>query len=197
MDAVIPNAVDPNCYKNYSDEGFILYAGRLVPHKKVDELIRVYSDISKDFNENLIIIGSGPCERELKAEVASLGLEKRVRFIPFLPRTKYREYLSKCSFFVLPSEAEAFGVVIIEAMASGKPVIARNIIGPRDIITHGYNGFLFENIHELKKYLRLLLSDEGLRKKMGKNARRTVEEKYTFSKVAKQYLELYESLLNK
>lgn len=194
-DAIIPNALNLKDYKNKGDESFILYAGRLVPHKRVEDLIKAYSDISKDFNENLTIIGSGPCKEKLKSYATSLGLEEKVSFIPFLPRSKYRDYLSRCSIFVLPSSAEAFGVVIIEAMASGKPVIARNIIGPKDIINHGYNGFLFNDTKELAEYLKLLLSDEELRKKLGENARDTIEEKYTFSKVAKEYLKLYESLI--
>ena len=142
-----------------------------------------------------MIIGSGPCEIKLKSYAESLGLNSRIHFVPFLPRSKYRQYLSKCSFFVLPSEAEAFGVVIIEAMASGKPVIARDTIGPRDIISHGRNGFLFNNKEELRKYLFLLLTNKSMRKKMGRNARNLVEEKYTFSKIAKRYLELYESII--
>lgn len=64
---------------------------------------------------------------------------------------------------------EAFGVVIIEAMASRKPVIARNIVGPEDTITHGYNGLLFKDNKELKECIKLLLSNKKLRKKMGNN----------------------------
>lgn len=194
--AIIPEAIDPNEYKCLDEEGFILTAERLVPHKRVEDLIQAYSEISDDIEEDLVIIGSGPCEKPLRRYAASLNLKERIRFIPFLPKSKYRDYLSKCSIFVLPSVAEAFGVVIIEAMASGKPVIARNIIGPRDIITNRHDGFLFENVDELEKYLQLLLSDEVLRKKLGKNARKTVEEKYTFDKIARQYLIVYESLIN-
>ena len=194
-DAIIPNAISLNGYKNREEGSFILCAGRLVPHKRVEDLIKAYSEVSGDFKEDLVVIGSGPCQKALKSYAISLRLKDRVHFVPFLPRSKYRDYLSECSIFVLPSEAEAFGVVIIEAMASGKPVIARNIIGPKDIITHGHTGFLFENNDELKKYLKLLLLNEELRKKMGEDARKTVEEKYTFGKVAKQYLKLYESLI--
>ena len=196
-DAVIPNALNLKDYRNRGEEDFILFAGRLVAHKRVEDLIKAYSEISEDFEEELVIIGSGPCEKKLKSYVASLGLGERAHFVPFIPRSKYRNYLSKCSIFVLPSVAESFGVVIIEAMACGKPVIARKIIGPEDIIIHGHNGFLFENSDELKKYLQLLLSDEKLRKKLGRNARRTVETKYTFRRIADSYETLYRSLLTK
>lgn len=196
VDYVIPCALNLSDYSYGGDEGFILSAQRLVPHKRLEDLIKAYSEIIDNVKEDLVIIGSGPCESKLKSYAISLGLKDRVHFVPFLPKSDYHGYLSKCSIFVLPSKAEAFGVVIIEAMASGKPVVARNIIGPKDIITHGHDGFLFGNNYELKKYLQLLLSDKGLRKKLGKNARRTVEQNYTFDKISKQYLKLYERLIN-
>jgi glycosyltransferase involved in cell wall biosynthesis len=192
---IIPNGLNLIDYCNHGEKGYILYAGRLVPHKRVDILIKIYSEIVEEIEENLVIIGSGPCENYLKNYATSLNLKDRIFFLRFLPRPKYLEYLSKCSLFILPSEAEAFGVVLIEAMASGKPVIARNIIGPRDIIAHGYNGFLFENNEELTKYLKILLTDVKLRKNMGKNARKIVEQKYTFSRIADVYEKLYFKLV--
>jgi glycosyltransferase involved in cell wall biosynthesis len=192
--AIIPEAIDPAEYKCLDEEGFILTAERLVPHKKIEDLMQAYSEISDDIKEDLVIIGSGSCENPLRRYAALLNLKERIRFIPFLPKSKYRDYLSKCSIFVLPSMAEAFGVVIIEAMASGKPVIARNIIGPRDIVTHDYNGFLFQTVGELKKYIQLLLSDKALRMKLGSNARNTVEKKFTFKKIATKYLKLYDQI---
>jgi glycosyltransferase involved in cell wall biosynthesis len=191
---IIPEAIDSTEYKCRHEEGFILTAARLVPHKRVEDLIQAYSEMSDDIKEDLVIIGSGPCEKSLKRYAASLNLKERIHFVPFLPKSKYREYLSNCSFFVLPSVAEAFGVVIIEAMASGKPVIARNIIGPRDIVAHDYNGFLFQTVSDLKKCMQILLSDKALRMKLGSNARNTVEEKFTFKKIAPEYLKLYDQI---
>ena len=111
--------------------------------------------------------------------------EDRIKFIPMVNKTKLKEYLSLCSVFVLPSLFETFGIVLIEAMASGKPVIASNIPGPNEIIQNGYNGFLFEkeNHKELTDCLKLLLNDNPLQKKIGENAKKTVEERYTFEKV--------------
>jgi glycosyltransferase involved in cell wall biosynthesis len=192
--ATIHEAIDPTEYKRRDEEGFLLTAGRFVPHKKVEDLMQAYSEISDDIKEDLVIIGSGPYEKALKRYAAFLSLKERIRFIPFLPKSKYRDYLAKCSIFILPSVAEAFGVVIIEAMASGKPVIARNIIGPRDILTHGYNGFLFQTVSDLKKCMQILLSDKALRMKLGSNARNTVEEKFTFKKIATKYLKLYDQI---
>ena len=111
-------------------------------------------------------------------------------------KTELKAYLAKCSIFVLPSLFETFGIVLIEAMASGKPVIASDIPGPQDIIRNGYNGFLFEkaNEKELGKYLKLLIEDHSLRKQIGKNAQKTVEEQYTFEKVAEEYLSVFNTI---
>lgn len=192
--AVINEAVDESKYCMGKEKGFILSAARFVPHKRLQDLIAAYSIISNRVQDDLLIIGSGPCERTLKAFANSSKAKERIHFVSFLSKSDYRKYLSQCSVFVLPSVAEAFGLVIIEAMASGKPVIARNIIGPRDIIRHGYNGLLFSDVVELARQLESILSDKKLRMRMGKNARKTVEERFTFKVVAREYLRLYETL---
>jgi glycosyltransferase involved in cell wall biosynthesis len=193
--AVISESIDPSLYVSKAEEGFILTAARLVPHKRIEDLIQAYSAICDKISERLIIIGSGPHGAYLKSFANSTHCKERISFIPFLPKSKYIEYLSKCSVFVLPSLSEAFGLVILDAMASGKPVIARRTIGPQDIVTDGYDGFLFENNREFAEKLLSLLLNRKLRNLMGTNARKTVDEKYTFGKAVERYLKLYERLL--
>jgi glycosyltransferase involved in cell wall biosynthesis len=96
----------------------------------------------------------------------------------------------------LPSEAEAFGVAVIEAMASGKPVIARDIIGPGDVVTPGHDGYLFRNQDELKQQILMLSRDRDLRVRLGKHAREKVERSFTFETVAFRYQTLLKSLLS-
>lgn len=195
---VIPNAVDVEKYRNECDDNFILYAGGFRKVKGINYLTKAFSEICDDYSTDLVLIGSGPDEKRLKTMVTAKNLNDRVHFIPLVGKTKLREYLSKCSVFVLPSLFECMPVTLLEAMASGKPVIASNIMGSKDIITHGHDGFLFErgNVSELKKYLELCIPNKDLRKKMGINARKTVEEKYTFEKVADHYLKLYEEVID-
>ena len=195
---IIPNAVDAKKYTNKGDDNFILFAGRLSKVKGLTYLIQAFSEISNDYDTDLLLVGSGPDEKGLKKMVRLKNIEDRVHFIPMVDKEKLREYLSKCSIFVLPSLFECMPVTLLEAMASGKPVIASDIPGPKDIITHGYNGFLFEkeNVDELKNYLELLIEDKELRKRIRENARKTVEEKYTFEKVADSHLKLYEELIH-
>lgn len=196
---IIPNAVNAEKYTNSGDENYILFAGRLNKVKGIQYLIEAFSELINEFDSDLLIVGSGLDEIRLKKIVTSKSMEDRVHFTQTVRKNELRDLMSKCSAFVLPSLFESFGIVIIEAMASGKPVIASNILGPQDIISQGYDGFLFEteNVDELKKHLKLCISDKKLREKIGYNARKTVEERYTFDKTANLYLKVYGNLLCK
>lgn len=192
----IPNGVDAAKYTNKSDENFILYAGRLDRVKGITYLIEAFNQISNIYDTKLLIIGSGPYESQLKRLAKSLRIDNRVYFIPMVDKYKLRDYLSKCTVFVLPSLFETFGIVCIEAMASGKPVIASDIPGPNDIITNEYDGFLFErgNVDKLIQYLEICLLDKKLCQKIGENARTTVEKKYVFNKITQNYLYILREL---
>lgn len=190
----IPNGIDTNLYKNNGDDHFILYAGRLNKLKGIDYLIKAYSEIETSYR--LVIIGSGPDEHRLKKFVEMHGMGDIVDFVPWVNSDKLREYLSKCSVFVLPSLFETFGIVLLEAMASGKPVIASDIMGPRDIITDGIDGYLFEkgNIADLKANLEKCLVDNDLRKKIGMTAQINVNDNYSFATITTHYVKHIEKL---
>lgn len=197
---LIPNGINLERYivKN-EDKNYILFGGRLVKEKRVHNLLIAYSKLNRRLRSNygLKITGFGPEENKLKKLAKELGLGKEVEFIPWLTSEEFIKMVSKCSVFVLPSLYETFGVVVIEAMALGKPIIVSDTSGPKDIIKNGLNGFLFEkdNIDQLTKYFDLLLNDENLRKKIGTIARKTVEENYNFDKVASEYLNLFNGIL--
>jgi glycosyltransferase involved in cell wall biosynthesis len=194
VDEVIPNGLNPTEYKTAKSEGYILYSGKLVKHKRVIDLLESVSSLQTAVPVRVLIVGDGPEKASLIKYVTKNNLQNTVQFMHFLSQKEYRETLARCTVFVLPSIKEAFGVVIIEAMASGKPVIARRVTGPADIITHGCNGLLFKNPDDLRSCLQLVLSDENLRLKLEINAKKTIETKYTFAKIVKSYERLYRSL---
>lgn len=191
---VIPNAIDVKKYENKGEGNFVLYAGGFRKVKGVNFLIEAFAEIGDKYDTNLLLIGSGPEEGRLKKLVRARKLEHRVHFMPLIKKTELRErYLAKCLMFVLPSLFETMSVVSLEAMACAKPVIASDNMGSIAIIRQGYNGFLFgkAKVTELKDCLALLLDNSKLRAEVGENARRTVEEEFTFSKICDEYLAVF------
>jgi glycosyltransferase involved in cell wall biosynthesis len=196
---IIPVGVEADKYRpQYSGGGYILYGGRLAPEKGVDLLIRAYSrlDSKAQAGFGLVICGSGPLEDELRDLSSRCGIQDRVTFISWLPNPEFIKKLAQSAIFVMPSRYEGMPVALLEAMASGKPVIASAVPGPQDIITHGKDGYLFEkgNPTQLKECLELLIDNTALREEMGRRARETVEAKYTFEKISGMYLKLYEEI---
>ena len=184
----IPNGIDFEKFSNKGDEKFILFAGRFDWNKNVYSLVSAFAGIHKlNSDYNLYLVGSGPEERRIRTLVKENGLQSNVKIIPWMPRDKLIDLMGRCSIFVLPSFSEVFPVVLLEAMASAKPVVARANMGSVEVIVHGFNGFLYENTEEMINYIRILISNEDLRRTMGDRSRRIVENKYTFSKVAEVY----------
>lgn len=196
----IPNAITPDYYLDVKDEGYILCAGRFVDLKGFKYLIHAYSMIKNDLkiNYNLFLVGYGPEKENLENLVEELKLINYVKFIPWLSKTNFIDIVSRCSLFVLPSLSETFGIVLLEAMACKKKVIASDLPSSRDIITSGHDGFLFEkkNITQLKEYIVycLLNSKTNL---MGENARKTIENRFVFNKIADEYISLFNKLIGK
>lgn len=195
----IPNGVNFTDYYSNQDKNYILYAGGFRRVKGIEYLIFAFSKIADHYDTDLLLIGSGKEKDNLKKQVSSLNLENRVHFIPLVDKVTLRRYLAECAVFILPSLFETFGVTLLEAMASGRTVIASDIPGPQDIITHGHDGFLFEkgNVEQLVEYLDLCLSNKNLRERLGKNARKTIEQKFSFNTIANEYLEIYDSIIRK
>jgi glycosyltransferase involved in cell wall biosynthesis len=196
----IPNGVNlERYYPNNYDMKFIFYGGRFYRVKGVDYLVKAYSMLSDEIRKEykLVLVGDGPEKKTLETLIQELSISDRVDFIPWLRSSDFIKQMSNCSIFVLSSLSECMPVTLIEAMALGKPVIASDVPGSNDIITHGYDGFLFEkgNAHQLSDYLMLLLSDECLKTNMGINARKTIEKAYTFEKIADQYCEMFYLLI--
>jgi len=162
---VIPCGVDvpvfhPN--KDIIKENTILYVGRVVRHKRVDLLVEAFSSISKEFESySLKIIGSGSELKNLNKLIRDRKLEDRVTLLDSMPSAQLIKEFQKASVFVLPSEQEGFGMVMIEAMASGTPVIAldSSFSAASTLIKDNVNGMLFYSNNQLVGCLRKILRD--------------------------------------
>lgn len=194
----IRNGIDIMNLSNKGDEKFILYGGRFDWNKNVCELIQAFEDICNSYADyDLYLIGYGLEERKIMSLIEKRNLQSRVNVMSPLPRNEFLEFMGKCSFFVLPSFFEISPVTILEAMALGKPVVVRANMGTKDIVTHGYDGYLYSNKEQLKEYLELLLLDKSLRERMGCNARKKVEERFTFTIKASKYEEIFYKLISR
>ncbi|HLK56020.1 MAG TPA: glycosyltransferase family 4 protein [Chthonomonadaceae bacterium] len=125
------------------DRTIICYVGNLKPEKGVDVLVEAMAELHKLGREDadLVVIGGGAQEPSLRARASALGLENRIRFIGKKPHTEIPDWISASDIFCLPSRREGCPNVILEGLASGRPVVATAVGGVPELI-HGDNGIL-------------------------------------------------------
>jgi len=144
----------------------------------------------------LVVVGSG--DEKFYGQLAELK-RVRERIIFVSSSSNLWEYYAASDVFVFPTIYEPFGLVIVEAMASGLPVITSKVAGAADLIIDGVNGLLLRiasDVNDLAVKIELLLSNAELRKTMGEHARETAEE-FSWDRVAQKTLEVYNTVLNR
>lgn len=183
-----------------AEKPYILSFGRLEHKKGFDVLINSFKIVSKKFPDyDLIIAGDGVKRSELQNLINNLGLDKKVKLMGMLPRKEILKLLNGCEIFVCPSRIEPFGIVNLEAMAAGKPVIASKVDGVPEVIEDGVNGILVEpeNVNQLVDAISNLLINEDLRNKLSVNGKKIVEEKYSWEVVGERYFDLFKDIANR
>ncbi|MEH7335952.1 glycosyltransferase family 1 protein [Neobacillus drentensis] len=156
-------------YKRYGlDQKYLLtFVGRLAPEKDIETLLAIANSMPADFNEKIhwLIVGDGPLREEMEARQTSTNMT----FTGYLSGSRLAEVYSASDLFVFPSPTETFGNVVLEALASGTPVIGANAGGVKNIIQTGVTGHLCPagNVEEFKKSIIHLLINNELRKQMG------------------------------
>ncbi len=198
---IIPGGVDINTYplqlntsaldKKYKikDKKIILFTGRLTSHKGVKYLVKA----AKNINGEVFIIGGGPEEQYLSNLVDRQGL-KNVHLLKYMNGQELINFYYRTDLFVAPSVwDEPLGLTILEAMAAKTPVIATRKGGIPLLIKNGYNGIFVKvrNSQKIAEACNKLLKNDDLRKKMGENARKTVEQNFTCKKTALKFHRLY------
>jgi glycosyltransferase involved in cell wall biosynthesis len=207
----MPNGVDSDKFsprgKNwelvakYGFEGktVVLFVGNLQPFKGLHILIEAISGI-KDESILLLVVGGGYAETEYKRMVEDKGLKQRVIFAG--PRSHDRDlpdFYNLCDFLVLPSiRSESFGLVVLEAMASGKPVIVSDLPGPSALLEEGKEGLITKagDPGDLRSKIVYLAHDPVLRERMGREARSKVLENYSWKKVGDKLDNVLINILN-
>jgi len=195
---IIPNKL-PFVVKEQSklENKVVLAVGRLVKQKGFDILIDIVSEIKDNCTDwQFRIVGDGEEELSLKEQVKKLKLNDLVKILPATNEV-IKEYLN-ASIFVMSSRYEGFGLVLVEAMTCGLPVIGFDCPdGPADIIRNNEDGFLVENGNKkaFSEALLKLMYDEDLRKNFGKQAAKNIQ-RFSPDKVFKMWDNLFEALEN-
>lgn len=205
---VVPNGVDLDEFKIYDlrfknerDSKIIITTSRLVHKNGVDILIRAASELKALIPDSKLIIqilGTGPDEQKLKKLAKDLKLEDTVQFLGNIEPDKIPDYLNKADIFVRPSRSEGLGISFLEAMAAGLPVIATKVGGIPDFLKDRETG-LFAKVDDpkdLAEKITLLAEDHAMYDKIRTNARRLIEAKYSWERIASQMDKIFQEILS-
>jgi len=165
---------------------FLLFIGRHEAWKKIEWAIEAFAQIKDEFPSLLLIIPgpSTPYTAKLKEMVAKLKLSHQVLFPGTINQKQLEQLYRRATVFVFPSPKEDFGIVVLEAMSAGTPVVAWNKGGPTDSVIDGETGFLAKpyEITDFAQKIALLLRDPALRFKMGERAIEHVKKNFSWEK---------------
>jgi 1,2-diacylglycerol 3-alpha-glucosyltransferase len=184
-------------YHLKEDDKIILFVGRVASEKSIDMIIKSLAIIKKRSpgKEKLLIVGHGPAMDELKQLTRTLKIEKDVIFAGAVSYGEIKHYYQMAYVFTVASTTETFGIVTIEALASGVPVLAVKAPGAVDILTDGLDGLLVDNDTEkFADALEKIIREPELREKLSKGALKT-SEKYSIDTISERMLNLYREVI--
>lgn len=202
---VIHNAIDLDLFDSCSGEpmlrtgeNFLIgTVGRLHPQKGYDTLLKSMPQVIEKFpHVKLMIIGNGFQKEYLERFCSNLGISEQVTFLGRKTPAEVIGFLRNIDLFVLASNWEGFGIVVLEAMAEAKPVIATNVEGLPEVVEDGQTGFLVSPVQPIELANRIieLLNDRGLSKRMGIKGRERVEAMFSLNSMISKLEGLYQKL---
>ena len=208
---VIPNGINvkdfdigyskEECRKKLSlplNDEIILFLGKISLHKGPDVLIKAMPKIIKEVPDaKLVLVGSGGMREELEMLSKKLSIEKNVKFAGFVGDTFEKAlYYKAADVFVFPSFMEIFGIVNLEAMCCGIPIVASKVGGIPEVVKDGENGLLVppRDPEALADAIIYLLENEAVRDRMGKNGRERVKG-YSWGRIAEETEKVYLDLI--
>lgn len=181
----------------YSDKTLISSVARLYPLKGTDITLKALANLYQQglVDWHYLHVGEGPEKALLEKLAKDYGIRANVTFLGHLPYKEAMTTVAASDLFVMPSWLEAFGIVYVEAMARGKPVIGCLYSGAEESVRHEIDGFLAKrkNVDDVENALRKLITDSKLRTEMGANGLCRAAE-FTWKKNSERYIEVYKEL---
>ncbi len=199
---VVPNFVDCDVYDRATDkglrrkfanddEGILIHISNFRPVKRVEDVIAIFAEVRKKAKARLLMVGDGPERPKAEWLANTHGIAKDVLFVG--KQNEMNRLLSVSDILLLPSELESFGLVALEAMACEVPVIATQVGGIPEVVSHGVDGFLYRvgDVSSMAEGCLAILNDPQLSSNMGKAAREHARNDFCASKIVVQYEDLY------
>jgi phosphatidyl-myo-inositol alpha-mannosyltransferase len=204
---IIPNGIDLDLFSpkvapfpEFKDGKLnVLFVGRLESRKGLIYLLKAYRSIKRDVPKSrLIVVGPGKRLRSKYEKWVTNNHLDDVVFVGYTSQEELPRYYQTADIFCAPATGrESFGIVLLEAMAMGKPIVATSIEGYRCVLTSGVEGILVrpKNDKEIAKAILRLIANPTMRRKMGDNGRQKAQQ-YGWKRIAKRVLDCYTKVLN-
>jgi L-malate glycosyltransferase len=202
---VVHNFIDPDRHvervptcipkKTSERQVTLMHISNFRPLKRTDDVVRIFARVRESMDARLVLVGDGPEYGRTRELVEKLELEEYVRYVGVVDDVT--PILAAADVLLLPSETESFGLVALEAMASGVPVVASDVGGLPEVVDHGVTGFLAPvgDVDAMARYCLKLLEDCAAGKTYAAAARRRAVEKFDYRAIIPQYERIYERLL--
>jgi glycosyltransferase involved in cell wall biosynthesis len=210
---IVGGGVDPDFYERadgsairrkhgWGADPIVAIVAQHLPHKRIDLVIQAMGLVWRRHPDARLLVVGQKTDNSLQLErlVAAYPFEqqRRIHFISEFTQPEKAAFFAACDLFVLPSSHEAFGIVFLEAWASGKPVIGSRIAALPAVIREGVDGLLvpYGDVEALARAISDLLDSPETRARMGEAGRRKVIERYTWDAVTRRIRELYDRLVS-
>jgi N-acetyl-alpha-D-glucosaminyl L-malate synthase BshA len=203
---VIPNFIDTSIYRRGLEPGhrealapngekIVMHISNFRAVKRAEDVVSIFARLTAKQPSVLVLIGDGPERPRVLQRADELGVREKVLFLG--KHTSVHELLACADLFLLPSASESFGLVALEAMACGAPVVASNVGGLSEIIDHGTTGYTFEvgDIDGMAEAGLRLLGDHDYWCSISEAGRVVAEERFSAGRVVPQYERYYEQVL--
>ncbi len=187
--------IPPCLGKKREDQITLMHISNFRPVKRVVDVVKIFALVAAEIDARLVLIGDGPDQVKAIQATQKLGVLDRVSLLGVVDQVA--PYLQAADLFLLPSEIESFGLVALEAMASGVPVVASDVGGIPEVVRHGETGYLapLGHVEQMADYALKIVSDCTIQKRFASAARQHAIQKFDYHNIVPQYEAVYKRVL--